>query len=249
MSRQRLDEHRAIWKEKPVLRAIYTDFYQRIIAASRPGRSLEIGGGSGNLKEFSAEVVSTDIVYTSWLDATADAQALPFVNSSFANLVAVDVLHHVERPRRFFQEAVRVLQPEGRLILLEPAITPVSRFFYTYFHPEPVEMDADPLGDDPHDPSRSAFDANQAIPTLLFGRHRERFAEAFPMLKVVLFEQVSLLAYPLSGGFRRWGIVPAATVGRLLRLERMLAPKLGWLMAFRLFVVVEKRRELVDGER
>jgi hypothetical protein len=60
MSHDVLYERRVIWQQKPVLRAIYTDFYQRIAAACRPGLSLEIGGGSGNLKEFASQVVSTD---------------------------------------------------------------------------------------------------------------------------------------------------------------------------------------------
>jgi SAM-dependent methyltransferase len=241
MSSEILREHRQTWQKKPVLRAIYTDFYQRITTACRPGLSLEIGGGSGNLKDFSAHVVSTDIVPSPWLDAAADAQALPFAAGSFANVVAVDVLHHIERPSRFLAEAERVLQGGGRIILVEPAITPISWIFYRLFHPEPVVLRADPLADGPLDPGRQPFDANQAIPTLLFGRYRQRLKQVAPNLELITLERFSLLAYPLSGGFRPWCLIPAACIGRLLDIERILAPVLGPVMAFRLFAVLEKR--------
>lgn len=242
MSEAILNEHRQLWQEKPVLRAIYTDFYQRITCFCQAGPSLEIGGGSGNLKQFVGEVVTTDIVPTPWLDAAADAQNLPFADASFANIVGVDVLHHLERPRRFFIEAARVLQPGGRIILLEPAITPVSWVFYQFFHPEPVVMEADPLVDGPLDPHRLPFDANQAIPTLLFGREQQRFTDSFPQLKPIQHHYLSLLAYPLSGGFRRWCLVPSSSVNQLLQIEEKLLPWLGKLMAFRLLSVIEKQR-------
>jgi SAM-dependent methyltransferase len=240
MTARILHDHRELWKRKPVLRAIYADFYQRIVRACRPGRSLEIGGGSGNLKEFAERVVSTDIVPVPWLDAAADAQALPFAAGSFANIVAVDVLHHIERPRRFLTEAQRVLEPGGRLIVLEPAITPLSWIFYRFFHPEPVNMSADPLADGPIDPIRAPFDANQGIPTLLFGRDRAHLARSLPGLKLLQFERLSLFAYPLSGGFRPWCLVPEFMVAPLLKVENAIAPAIGRLAAFRLLAVVEK---------
>jgi SAM-dependent methyltransferase len=240
MSFERLEEHRRLWEAKPVLRAIYEDYYRRIVAACRPGLTLEIGGGSGNLKSYLGGVVSTDIVNTPWLDAAADAQCLPFREGCFDNLVCVDVLHHVERPRRFLAEAARVLRPLGRIILLEPAITPLSWSFYRWLHPEPVDMSADPLEDGPLDPGRAPFDANQGVPTLLFGRHRAQLARAFPELEVLRVDHLSLLAYPLSGGFRPWSAVPVALVAPLLRLEERVAPLLGRLMGFRLLAVLQK---------
>lgn len=236
----RLAEHRLIWREKPVLREIYSDYYRRMARECRPGATLEIGGGSGNFKEFAPDVVSTDILATPWLDAVADAQALPFSNSSFDNIVLLDVLHHIERPARFFDEACRLLKPNGRIVLIEPGISPVSKFFFDNFHPEPVDMTADPLVENPLDPNRDAFDANQGIPSLLFGRDKTRFTARFPDLKIIKAQRLSLFAYPLSGGFRTWSLIPAALVPALLKVESALAPLLGPLMGFRLFVVLEK---------
>lgn len=236
-----LTEYREAWARKPVLRAIYGDYYRRITACARPGATLEIGGGSGNLKQFLADIVSTDIQYAPWLDAVADAQTLPFRDESFANIVMFDVLHHVERPRRFLAEVERVLQPGGRLIVVEPDMTPISRVFYRLFHPEPFDMRADPLTEGELTRDRDPYAANQAIPRLLFGPFRARLEQSFPRLRVTVCQRLGLFAYPLSGGFRPWSLVPAACVPALLALESVLLPLLGPLMAFRMFGVIEKR--------
>ncbi|MEZ5670248.1 MAG: class I SAM-dependent methyltransferase [Alphaproteobacteria bacterium] len=235
--------YRDRWLAKPVLRALYTDMYRRMAARLVPGPTLELGGGSGNFAAFAPDVVATDIVPAPWLAAVCDAQQLPFADASFANIVLFDVLHHIERPLRFLREAARVLRPGGRIVLCEPAMTPLSRPFYTHLHPEPVDMAADPLADGPPTPGRDPFDANQAIPTLLFRRPAGRagLAAAVPALALAECRLLSLWAYPLSGGFRRWSLVPAALVPALLRLEGLLLPLLGPLQAFRLLAVVEKR--------
>ena len=51
---------------------------------------------------------------------------------------------------------------------------------------------------------------------------------------------MSLLAYPLSGGFRPWSLMPAGLAGNVLRLESLIAPVLGPLMAFRLAIVIDR---------
>ncbi len=234
----RLHAQRQTWEDKPVLRAIYRDYYRRIVERCRPGRTLEVGGGSGNLKTMLPDVVSSDIVDLPWLDVTADAQALPFTDASFANIVAVDVLHHIERPVRFLREAARVLSSGGRLILLEPAITTLSHPFYHRFHPEPVDMAADPLADGPLSPDRDPFDANQAIASLLVRRHADALRQTVPDLSLAEARYLSLLAYPLSGGFRPWSLIPAGLVPAALWLERGLEPIVGRLMGFRLLLVL-----------
>lgn len=236
-------DYRAIWEAKPVLRAVYRAWYERMAALCKPGRTLEIGGGSGNLKAFAPDVVSTDILFADWLDAMCDAQRLPFADARIDNVVMMDVLHHLERPVRFLEEAARVLRGGGRVVMLEPGITPVSGLFYRFCHPEPVDMSADPMAEGPIDPARDPYDANQAIPTLLFGsgRRRAAFERRFPDLRVATVERLALVAYPLSGGFRPWSLVPAALVGPILALDGALAPLLGRLCGFRLLIVLEKR--------
>ena len=240
LPRTLFDEYQTIWKRKKVLRLIYQDFYEKLISFAANGRSLEIGGGSGNLKGYLNHVVSTDIVPLPWLDSAADAQKLPFKNDSFCNIICVDVVHHIESPLCFFQEAFRVLKPGGRIIFLEPAMTPLAKLFYKYFHPEPADMSVDPFAPVDFDPNREPFDANQAIPTLLFRDQYEKFSERFPQQKMMILDWISLFAYPLSGGFRPWSLIPAMMVRWVLLLEELFPRWLRRFMAFRMLVVLEK---------
>ncbi len=235
-------DYREIWSKKPVLRAVYTDYYARMRAACAAGLTLEIGGGSGNLKDFVSDVISTDIVSANWLDTVCDAQSLPFADASFANIVMVDVLHHIARPGRFLTEAERVLKPGGRVIMVEPGITPLSSIFFRLFHDEPVDMREDPLDSSPP-PAKDPFEGNQALPTRLFGRDRQRLAAAHPNLQLRRRQWLSLFAYPLSGGFQPWSALPAALAPALIRFECLVSPVLGPFMGFRLFAVLEKTGE------
>lgn len=236
----RIAEHGRQWRQKPVLREIYLDLYRRMAAELRSGATLEIGGGSGIFKEFAPDVVTTDILPAPWLDMVADAQFLPVADASFDNIVMFDVLHHIEFPRRFLAEASRVLRPGGRIIMVEPAITLLSWPFYHFVHPEPVGLETDPLREGAPDPNRDAFAASQAIPTRLITRDYARLVAAFPEFTVAHRRWLSLFAYPLSGGFQPWSLLPAALVGPVLALENVLAPLIGRLCGFRLLAVIEK---------
>ena len=233
-------EYRRIWEAKPVLRLLYETYYREIVRQVRPGRTLEIGGGSGNLKRFMDGIVSTDIVYGPWLDAVADAGQLPFRAKSFDSIVLFDVLHHLPSPRNFLSEAVRTLKSGGRIVMIEPAITPLSGIFYRLFHPEPVVMGVDPLAAAGPVAGRDPWLANQAIPTLLLFRDRERLRREFPGLRLVLVRRFGLWSYPLSGGFRPWSLLPVRLIRPLLAAEAWFEPALGWLMGFRLIAVLER---------
>lgn len=234
--------YRAIWDRKAGLRAVYSDIYRRMLDVAVPGRILELGGGSGNFKIFAPDAISTDILSAPWLDVVCDAQRLPFPDQSFSNVMMMDVLHHVENPLRALREACSVLRVGGRLILCEPAITPLSGIFYRLFHEEPVDMSADPLREGSISADRNPYDSNQAIPTLLVDRYRAALTAALPELEIVQVDWFSFLAYPLSGGFQPWSLLPAKGAEQLLALEWRLRRILGRLAAFRLLAVYERLR-------
>lgn len=232
--------YQAVWSKKPILRAVYGDIFERMLMRRRPGPTLEIGGGVGGLKARAPDVVSSDIQYADWLDLVADAQALPFRSGSLSSILMLDVLHHIERPVRFFREAERTLRPGGRIVLVEPAITPGSSLFYRFVHHEPVRMSADPLSLGAPDPNRDPYDSNQAIPTLIATRDRSRFHAMFPHLKIVETRWFSFLVYPLSGGFRPWSLVPGPAIRPLMAFERAIERPLGRAAGFRLLLVIDR---------
>jgi SAM-dependent methyltransferase len=233
-------EYRAVWEKKASLRAIYRDMFDRIALACVPGPTLEIGAGIGNLKEHLPEVIASDIQFSPWLSLVADAQKLPFRQGALANIVMVDVLHHVEFPLRFLRAAADILKPGGRIVMVEPAITWGSSFFYRHLHQEPVDMSADIFRDGTPDPTRDPYAANQAIPTLL-ARHRERFHSLVPELKISSVAWFSFAVYPLSGGFKPWSLVSESAALRGLALERRLEAAFGRLFGFRMLIVMERQ--------
>jgi SAM-dependent methyltransferase len=154
----------------------------------------------------------------------------------------LDVLHHLERPIEFLREASRVLKRGGRLAMIEPAMTTLARRFYDRFHEEPVDMNADPFAPVAINPDRDPFDANQAIPSLLFATApaRKLVEQTIPSLRVRSVEWQSLFAYPMSGGFQSWSLIPAALVGPMLALEKRMPGPVRQHLAFRMMVVLER---------
>src|ERR1700716_1337257 len=201
---QRQILHHSVWERKASIRLLYRDFHRRLLDGCPEGRVLDIGGGTAHIKDFRPDIVSAGILPFPGIDVVADAHRLPFPNELFSGVVMLDVLHHLERPIEFLREASRVLKPGGRLAMIEPAMTAVARRFYDYFHDEPVDMHVDPFADVAIDPDRDPFDANQAIPTLLFATAaaRGRIEQAIPALRVRSVKWLSLFAYPMSGGLQ-----------------------------------------------
>src|SRR3546814_12536362 len=110
-----------------------------MLEACRPGRTREIGAGSGRFGEV-GPVVTIDVLPAVWLDAVADAQALPFATASFDNVVMLDVLHPIARPGVFFSEAGRGLRPGGRPVMTEPGTPPVHSPVSNLSPPETFQM-------------------------------------------------------------------------------------------------------------
>ena len=238
-----LQEHveaRTVWDEKPVLRTVYKHLFGQILAELAPGSVLEIGGGSGRFKEVCPQAFVTDLHASPYVDKIADAQSLPFEDASYDNIVMLDVLHHVPVPRQFLAEAQRVLRPGGRLIMLEPAITPGSYLFYKAFHPEPVDMSVDPLSANPLS-TTEAYDSNQAIPTLMVTKFKDQVAREFPKLKLIKSKWSSFVAYPLSGGLRPWSAISDGVAKSVLNLEDKVPNAIGRVLGFRVLIVLERQ--------
>ncbi len=236
-----LEENREAWEKRPVVRRLYRGWFDLLASRLSPvaGTTVELGSGFGALRETIPDLVTTDVVASPWADRVADAANIPFDDGSLANLALVDVLHHVPNPRACFEEAERVLAPGGRMVMIEPYCAPFSALAYSRLHEEDLDLDADPeqpQGADSGDP----FNANIALPTILFWRRPGTVERWAPGLRVVERRRLAWLVYPLSGGFSRPSLVPQPLLGPALALERLLGPVFAPLAAFRCLVVVER---------
>jgi SAM-dependent methyltransferase len=231
-------DHERAWNERPLLRRIYGEWFDLIATklASVPGETVEIGSGIGRLRDHVSGLVTSDVEPTPWADRVVDAESLPYGDGELANLVLVDVYHHLPRPAAFLDEARRALAPGGRVVMLEPYCSPLSSLAYRLHH-ERLELDADGFAESE---STDPLDANLAQTTLAFFRQRDEYARRWPELPIVEERLLSLLVYPLSGGFTRRPLLPAGLFGPLTALERALSPIVRFA-AFRCLVVLERQ--------
>ncbi len=248
----RLLDHRRVWEKKPYLRRVYQeDFFRKLSLHCRDsGPTVEIGSGPGFFKAFRPDTIATDILFTPWVDAVLDGSHLPFKNGAVGNLVGLDVLHHLSNPIALLREGARVLQPGGRMILLEPWLTPLSKFIYRHFHEEACDVTANPHDlEGPHLlVKKEAFAGNQALPYLLFGpKGLAQTLNSVPGLHPLRIEPFSLFTYLLSFGFKDVNALPAGAYPLLAAGERLTSPLWRRWGALRVLLVLEKNRNQGDG--
>lgn len=107
--------------------------YARLVTRTFAGCAyvLEIGAGSspvlGQLPaarkaacDFSLPMFAAERRPRGWPRVAADAQALPFPDSTFDGVVSVNLLEHLPDPATFVREAARVLTPGGRFLAVTP---------------------------------------------------------------------------------------------------------------------------------
>jgi len=237
-----LSQLQEAWQSRPLLRRLYNDWFDQIASRLSPveGPTIELGSGFGPLRQRIPDLVTTDVEPTPWADVVVDAQSIPYPDASLANIVAVDVLHHLADPTRFLDEARRTLRPSGRVVAIEPYTSALWTIVYRSFHHELTQPEVDPFKLDPRLSAR-AMEGNQALPTALFFRHADEFRERWPELRIVERRRFAFLLYPLSGGFTRRQILPNALYRPLRALEAVLAPAAP-LIASRCLIVLERAR-------
>ena len=226
---------RATWQARPELRAVYREWFGRLLEAAGARRPVvEIGSGPGFFKEAAPELVATDVSPGLAVDVRCDADVLPFRSASVGAIVMVDTLHHLPRPLDFLGEAARALAPGGRIAMIEPWITLPSWILYRFFHHEECRLRVDvtrPFESD----AKAALAGNAAIPYLVLSRLRD----AGLPLHLVRAEPFIGLPYLATFGFKVSRPLPAPIQGLARAGETLLEPLRRWL-ATRIFVVLEK---------
>ncbi len=229
MSRERLEEHRRLWDAKPVLRSVYAVWFEALIEAlPRGGAVLEVGAGPGCLAQYARQRVpgirwmASELLDVPWADLVADGLRLPVRSAAVRALVGVDVVHHLADPARFFEEAGRVMEPGGRLLVLEPWVSPFSHPIYRWLHQEGCHPKLDPWRPFGSGTGKDAFEGDAAVVSrLMESATREdwrRFGLASPSITIL-----NGFAYLASLGFREGSLVPPGGAQLLMALDRKLA--------------------------
>ena len=118
-----------------LIRPPETARHRALLNLSEGAILLDVGGGTGRVSQhLSAPGINVVVcdVNRSMLRQTkhkkglrplqADAAALPFADGSVDGILVVDALHHFTEPECIVDELLRVLTPDGRLVIEEQDI-------------------------------------------------------------------------------------------------------------------------------
>lgn len=192
--------------------------YQVVVSQLRPGPTLEIGSGIGNISQFFLEngweMTLSDLrpVYCDYLrgefgsqpslqqvlpldlvDPAFERRYAPHLNG-YANLYALNVLEHIEDDRRALRHAYQLLRPGGRILILVPA--------YPWLY--------------------NGFDHQlQHYRRYTRAQLAGRFAEAgIPLITTFAFNLIGVLGWFVSGAILRKRLIPTGQ----MRLYNQLVP-------------------------
>lgn len=229
---------RQIIAQKPFLRRVYADWYRQLQTWVDPAgsRILEIGSGASLSNQHFPNLIASDVFWLPWISLVLNGQQLPFADDELDAIIMVNTFHHITDPARFLREAARCLRPGGRVCMIEPWVTPWSRFVYTRLHHEPFDPEAEAWILPERGPLSSA---NGALPWMVFERDREAFARDFPEWSPPAVKPMMPLVYLLSGGVSLRSLMPGWAYPLWAGLERLLAP-LGPRRAMFAAVMIEK---------
>jgi SAM-dependent methyltransferase len=231
---------RRIVRKKGFLRRLNSEWYEQIARALPPGEGpvLELGSGAGFLSERLPGLIASEVFYFDGIRIVLDGQRLPFADSCLRAVVMVDVFHHLPTVCRFLRDATRCLRPGGKIIMIEPWVTPWSRWVYRHLHHEPFIPEATQWEFASSGPLSGA---NGALPWIVFSRDRVQFLKGFPDLRIEEIRLMMPFAYLISGGMSFRGFLPGMFYGWIRFLERLFTPYLPRLAMFALITLQKTR--------
>lgn len=224
-SKEAILVHRDIIEKKDFLKKVYLLYYdvvrEVLKRCPKNGQFLEIGSGPGFLKKIIPNVITSDIKEQVGFDIVFDAQEMPFRDKTLSLIFMLDVLHHLNNVENFFREAQRCLVKSGRIVMIEPYVSKLSRFIYKHLHHESFKENQQ---DWTLDSKGFKPGGNIALPSIVFFRDRRLFIERFPKLKLLSLRPYTIFLYHISGGFYTKSFVPLFMFKPICKFEQLISP-------------------------
>ncbi len=235
-------KNREIFKKKKILQKIYKKYFQMIkknLLNKNQTQILEIGS-SGFIKEIIPNCITSNLKKNdAMIDLKENIYDLKIKKNSISNLIMVDIFHHLEFPNFALKNIHDVLIPEGRVIMIEPAMGLIPRLIYKFFHHEPNGFNFNIKWDEiPSDiPQESSYFAAQSIPWRAFVNKELNLNGKFKIKKVKCFSDFAYLA---SGGFSYKSFYPRFFYNIFSFLDSILTIISKRLFSARMIIVLEK---------
>ena len=175
-----------------------------------PGPTVELGAGLARFREVVPDVVETDVEETPWADASSTRSALPYEDGAAREPRDARRLPPPRRagalPRRGATRArAGRTRRDARAVRARPCRRSRTGLHHERRRLRRRRVHAGTMSDDP-------LDANLAQTTVAFFRSDDELARRWPELALVERRRFSFFVYPLSGGFSRRPLLPAARV-------------------------------------
>jgi len=167
-------------------------------------KGIEFGAGAGLssffLKDYN--IIVTDYCESEWLDIkNVNAEDSVFDDCSFDYIIMSNVIHHLDKPKLFFEEALRILKPGGRIIVIEPYSSILLKVFLAIKKHEQINYTLNPLLKDYsfNRIAKTDIDGNNAVGRLLF-EDSTLFENQFPNFQVTYKSYEECMVFVNSGG-------------------------------------------------
>lgn len=227
------------WNEKPLLKIVYRDLFDKMMPFVIEGKTVELGSGIGQIKEILPNCITTDMFPNERIDQVESVYNLSFDNNELSNIIMLHVFHHLRYPGTALHELRRVMKLGGRVIILDPYISLLGRLVYGPLHHEPIGMN-DKIewnASVEFSAEDDSYYAAQGNATRVFWRNE--FTSEPKGWKRVAVKRYSAIPYILSGGYSKPQMYPNWGLG-VMRMIEKLCDLMPGIFGTCLLVVLEK---------
>ena len=236
------DIQRKIFHKKRIIKVIYQEYCRPFIESAQRApyhaQMIEIGSGASPLKDYIPNLVCTDLIKSSWLDASCSAYALPFKDHSLDRIFLMFVCHHLGNIEKFFNEAYRCLKKGGEIVIADPAITLFSKFYYKYFHIDSMNLN---VKDWSFEDKGRLSSSNIALPWIIFFRDKRHFKKLYPKFSIEKTEYTTCISFLLSGGLRIRQLLPTYILKKIFALENWIIRNISNQFAVTMIITIKRR--------